>query len=92
MEAAKIRCDIVHAVSKVGFRFDTWLTIGAMLAGGLGVKLGCSSSGDLTSQGRTRDPAKVTTENMIRDMLPTRPMFPSMSLEFLISGGASNRR
>lgn len=73
IDAAKIRCENVHAVRRVGLYFSTCSTTGARLAGGRGVNSGFSRSGGLTTQGKMMDPAKVTSENTIRAMLPTRP-------------------
>lgn len=92
IDPAKMRCATVHAVNKLGLRSTTVLTMGAMLAGGLGVKSGFSSSGDLTIHGSVMEPTKVTMENTINDMLPTRPISDSGSLDCLTSGGASYRR
>lgn len=92
MEPAKMRCDTVQAVNKLGLRSTTVLTIGAILAGGLGVKSGFSSSGDLTIHGSVIEPMNVTMENTINDILPTRPISVSGSLEFLTSGEASYLR
>ena len=92
MDPAKMRCDTVQAVNRLGLRSTTVFTIGAILAGGLGVKSGFSSSGDLTIHGSVIEPTNVTMENTINDMLPTRPISVSGSLEFFTSGGASYLR
>ena len=92
MDPAKMRCATVHAVNRLGLRLTTVFTIGAMLAGGLGVKSGFSSSGDLTIHGSVIEPMNVTIENTINDILPTRPISVSGSLEFLTSGGAEYLR
>ena len=83
---------MVHAVKRLGLRSMNLLTIGAMLSGGLGVKPGFSSSGDLTIQGKVIDPMNVTIEKTINDILPIRPMSDKRSFESLTSGGASYRR
>lgn len=92
IDPANIRCATVQAVNRLGLRSTTVLTIGAILAGGLGVKSGLSSSGDLTIHGSAIEPINVTMENTINDMLPTRPISDSGSLDCLISGGASYLR
>lgn len=88
MDAAKIKCENVHAVRSVGLYFSSCSTTGARLAGGRGVNSGFSCSGALTIQGRTMDPAKVTMENTIKAMLPTRPTWPRVSGWSLASAGA----
>lgn len=90
MEPAKTRCESIHAVARSGFSLLSVLTSGAMLAGGRGVKQGFfSSSGDLMTQGRRTDPAKVMMEKAMRERLPTRPMSPSVSFDSRAVCGAS---
>jgi hypothetical protein len=92
MDPAKMQCEIVHAVSRVGLYFSTSITIGAILAGGRGVKSGFSSSGGLTIHGSMTEPANVIVEKAIRDMLPIRPTWPRVSSASLAAAGASYRR
>ena len=90
MELAKTRCESIQAVARSGFMLPRVLTSGAMLAGGRGVKHGFfSSSGDLMTQGRRTEPAKVMMEKAMRERLPTRPMSPSVSLDSRAVCGAS---
>ena len=73
MEPAKMQCDAVHVVSKEGLYFSTSNTNVAILCGGRGVNPGASSSGLLTSQGRTTDMMKVIIEKAMSAVEPIRP-------------------
>ena len=89
MDPAKIRCEIIQAVARSGFNLLNAFKIGAMLAGGRGVKHGFSPSGDFTAQGKRTEPANVMMENATSAWLPTRPMSPSVSLDSRAVSGAS---
>jgi len=89
IEPAKIRCEIIQAVTRSGLNLLIVFTIGAMLGGGRGVKPGFSSSRDLTTHGSSTDPAKVMMEKTMRERLPTRPISPRVSLDSWAVFGAS---
>src|SRR5215469_12243860 len=70
IEPAKMRCEQVHAVKRVGLYLSTSRRNRAMLAGGRGVNSGDSCSGDSTNHGIMTEPATVMTEKASKDKLP----------------------
>lgn len=92
MDPAKMQCETIHVVSRDGLYFSISKTKDAMLAGGRGVKSGISSSGLLTTHGRTTDITKVIIENAMSAVLPIRPTWPVKSSDVFASTGASYRR
>ena len=74
IEPAKMRCEHVHAVKRVGLYFSTSRSNRAMLTGGRGVNSGDSCSEDSTSHGIMTELAKVITEKATKDKLPIRPI------------------
>lgn len=89
IEPAKMRWEIIHAVMRSGLYSLIFVTIGAMLGGGRGVKPGFSSSGERTTHGSSTDPAKVMMEKTMRERLPIRPISPRASLDSCAVFGAS---
>ena len=88
MAAANIRWLTSQVERRSGLRLCIVVRKDARIGGGRGVNFRFSSSGDVMTQGRRTEPAKVTMEKMTRDRLPMRPISPSLSVEFLRSSGA----
>lgn len=89
IDPAKITCEHVHAVSKLGLYFSNSKTSGAMLAGGRGVNSAVSAAGFLTNHGSMTDITKVMTEKPMKARLPVRPTSPVRSPDCFTERGAS---